>query len=445
MRYFYCLTRFRTMVPPPATSSQLARVVGLPGAVLLGLGSILGTGVYVSIGLGASLANSAVVTAIAIAAVVAICNGLSSAQLAANHPVSGGTYEYGYRYAHPKLGFLAGWMFLCAKSASAATAALGVAGYALVALDAESFAYRTPIALGFVLLWTWIVAGGMRRSNLANTLIVSLTLLGLGAFVLGGLVTLQGEQTSAWQGWWPAELEARTLLEAVALLFVAFTGYGRVATLGEEVRDPARTIPRAVIATLALTAVIYVAVGFVLVSLADPSELARITAASAAPLEVMARSMNWPALAPWIGFTAITAMAGVLLNLLLGLSRVLLAMARRGDMPPGLARIEATRGSPAAAVWTIGVLIAALVLIGDVYATWSFSAFTVLIYYAITNLCALRLPTEQRRFPRVFAWGGLASCLFLAFWVQPIYWLFGLGLIGVGFAWQGWMHRSGRP
>ena len=109
----------------------LARVVGTPGAILLGLGSIVGTGAFVSIGIAAGVAGPSVVVATALAALLAACNGLSSAQLAADHPVSGGSYEYGYKHVSPRVGFMAGWMFLSAKSASAATAALGLAGYAL--------------------------------------------------------------------------------------------------------------------------------------------------------------------------------------------------------------------------------------------------------------------------------------------------------------------------
>ena len=132
-------------------------------------------------------------------------------------------------------------------------------------------------------------------------------------------------------------------------------------------------------------------------------------------------------------------MLGVLLNLLLGLSRVLLAMGRRGDMPRAVATVSG--GNPRVAVVVIGVIIARLVLLGDVKTTWSFSAFTVLVYYALTNLAALRLPKEQRLYPRWVAVAGLASCLFVAFWVEPIVWMSGLGVLAVGFLWRVvWRH-----
>jgi len=413
--------------------SQLARVVGLPGAVLMGLGSIVGTGVFVSLGLAAGIAGPAVVVAVALAALVATCNGLSSAQLAAAYPVSGGTYEYGYRTLHPALGFTAGWMFLCAKSASAATAALGLAGYAL----GDDGAARTALAAGTVVAVTLLVAGGVRRSNAVNAVIVSITLAALVALVAAGLPEIDRANFAGL-----GDVAPRDLLHATALMFVAFTGYGRIATLGEEVRDPARTIPRAIIVTLVVTALLYIAVAAVAVGLIGAARLGEITRATAAPLEAVALRSAVPDVRWLIAVGAITAMLGVLLNLVLGLSRVALAMARRGDLPGGLAAVSGD--SPRRAVLFVGLGIAALTLIGSVEATWSFSAFTVLVYYAITNLAALRLPPEHRRFPRAVAVAGLGSCLGLAFWVEPRIWLTGGALIAAGLLWQAAISRSRR-
>ena len=414
-------------------SSTLARVIGVPGAVLLGLGSILGTGIFVSVGIAAGVAGSGVIVAVALAAVVATFNGLSSAQLAASHPVSGGTYEYGYRFVNPTLGFTAGWMFLCAKSASAATAALGLAGYVLSDSGVSSAPLRIGLGIAAVLVLTAVVAGGMRRSNRTNAVMVGLTLLGLlGLVVIGAKPALaSGHVTFDWP---PAN--GLELLHATALMFVAFTGYGRIATLGEEVREPERSIPRAIVITLLITMLLYVAVTTVAVGLAGAQTLAEATRSDAAPLVVVARTLEQPALAAALALAAVTAMVGVVLNLLLGLSRVLLAMARRGDMPASLAVIDERHGSPRRAVIVVGVAIAGLVAIGSVKTTWSFSAFTVLVYYAITNLAALRLPPEHRRFPRVVPALGLLCCLGLAFWVEPMIWAVGLGLIAVGLLWK---------
>lgn len=415
-----------------ARQGSLQRQVGVFGAVMLGLGSIVGTGVFVTIAMGVELAGSGVVIAIALAAVVATCNGLSSAQLAAAHPVSGGTYEYGYRLLHPALGFTAGWMFLCAKSASAATAALGFAGYLLGGLDLDA-RMTIPAALFIVVTLTVLVCTGIKRSNVVNIVIVSVTLGTLGFFVaVGGAKAVSGGDISH-----PlASLTlGRGLFEAAALMFVAFTGYGRIATMGEEITDPRKNIPRAMIVTLVVSMLLYVAVGAVYVALGQQP---RDQSASEwiAPLAWAAEQAAGRTGAMVLGIGAVTAMAGVLLNLLLGLSRILLAMGRRGDAPACIAHLSPRFHSPNVAILTIGAAIAALVLIGDVKTTWSFSAFTVLIYYAMTNAAALRLPREARLFNRAWAWGGLASCLFLAFWVEPRIWLVGLGLIAGGLVWH---------
>lgn len=402
--------------------SELKRSVGVGGAVLLGLGSIVGTGIFVSIGLAAQVSGPSVLLAVVIAAGVATANGLNSAQLAASHPVSGGTYEYGYKYLNPALGFTAGWMFLVAKSASAATAALGFAGYLMNGVNLSGHWLRVAIAGGAVVLLTALVLTGLRRSNWLNAVLVLLGCGALVAFVVAGTTrTSSANFTPFFEGGAPG------LLEAAALAFVAYTGYGRIATMGEEIAEPKKNIPRAMIVTLAVSAVLYAGVAAVLVGLGG--EIVQ-----GAPL-VSAASFSGPV--KWIvSQGAMVAMLGVLLNLLLGLSRVWLAMGRRGDMPRGLAKVNASGTTPVPAVILTALVIGGLVLIGDVKKTWSFSAFTVLVYYAITNASALRLPKDQRRFPRALAVAGLLSCLFLAFWVEWEVWAVGLGVIAFGLVWH---------
>lgn len=421
-----------------ATSTRLTRQLGTFGAVMMGLGSIMGTGVFVSIGIAAGVAGSTVVIAVAIGALVATFNGLSSAQLAANHPVSGGTYEYGYRFLKPVYGFTAGWMFLIAKSASAATAALGFSGYLLGMIGLDIDRWLVPVALIGVIGLTVVVYTGVRRSNVTNIVIVSITLLTLVLFVLTGSPTALQDGASNFAGLFDLQGEGngiRSLLYASALMFVAYTGYGRIATLGEEVRSPRTTIPRAIIATLITTMVIYIAVAVVSVGAVGADTLAAATDDQAAPLEVVARAFNVPGISHVVAFGAITAMLGVLLNLILGLSRVLLAMGRRADMPTIFGRIDASGTTPGPAVLMMGGFVAALTLIGDVGTTWTFSAFTVLIYYAITNWAALYIPAEGRLFPKWISIAGLIACTSLAFFVEPLYWGVGLGLLALGLAW----------
>ena len=401
------------------SSNQLQRVVGLPGAILMGLGSIMGAGVFVSLGLGEQIAGPSILLALALAAVVATCNGLSSAQLAANHPVSGGTYEYGHRWLTPSLGFTAGWMFLCAKSASAATAALGFAKY--LAPD-----YLLPVSLATVAGLTAITLTGMQRSNAVNAVIVSAVLLTLLAFVAVGSPALlaNGELL---QPFFDSN-RVPELFEATALMFVAYTGYGRIATLGEEVREPRRTIPVAIILTLGLTTLLYLGVSAVSLVHADGQGFQSLT--------LLAEKMGGTPLGMILTAGAGLALLSVLLNLLLGLSRVALAMGRRGDLPEATGRINESTNVPAVATVLVAVVIGGLVCVGDVKLTWSFSAFTVLIYYAITNLCAIRLQPDERLYPAWISYLGLLSCLSLAFFLEWHVMLSGLGLIGLGLVWK---------
>lgn len=428
-----------------ASTPQLRREIGVFGATLMGLGSIVGTGVFVSIAIATSIAGPSVIIAVAIAGLVATCNAFNSGQLAVNHPVSGGTYEYGYKYLNHWLGFIAGWMFLFAKSASAATAALGFAGYLLNAFGVNNQTWLVLTALTAVVVLTMVVLNGIRRSNVTNTIIVFVTLFSLILFILAGVpqVVLSGEKNL--MPFFSEDQPIASLLQATALMFVAYTGYGRIATLGEEVKEPQRTIPRAIALSMIFTCVLYISTAVVSVFVAQEviQNLSQTDVSLAAPLEVIAKvgGLGVPIIPNLIAIGAITAMLGVLLNLILGLSRVLLAMGRRRDVPKVFAALDSGQTTPYIAVIVVGVAIACLVLTGDVKTTWSFSTFNVLIYYAITNLAALQLSPKERLYPKWLGWVGLASCLFLAFWVEKQIWLVGLGLIIVGLIWHSLIHR----
>lgn len=421
---------------PSTTPAGLRREVGLAGAVLLGLGSMVGTGVFVSVGLAAGVAGPSVLVATLLAALLAGANGLSSAQLAASHPVSGGTYEYGYRWLSPALGFAAGWTFMLAKTASAATAALGLSGYLLDLAGVGDGGWRMAGGVGAAVAITAFVAGGIRRSNRGNVVVVAVALTGLALLIGFSGPAVVPEGLDRFTPFLPegggTGGRAGPLLHGAALMFVAFTGYGRLATLGEEVREPRRVIPRAIGVTVVVVTLLYLGVAAAGVGVLGAEAFGEAASRTAAPLEVVARALGVPLLPQAVAVAAAAAMAGVLLNLVLGLSRVLLAMARRGDAPGFLGRIDARRASPVASVWACGLAVAAVALTGDVGLTWSFSAFTVLLYYALTNLAALRLPPASRLFPRWIPAAGLIGCLGLAFWVERQVWLAGLALLGLG-------------
>ena len=404
----------------------LRREIGVLGAIFLGLGSILGTGVFVSIGLVIGQVGEWIGLALLFAGILAVCNGLSSAQLAAAYPVSGGTYEYAYRTLHPLAGLFAGWLFLIAKSASAATAALGVLSFSAAALNLEltDFALRLGSA-ALSLLVTCLVLLGLRRSNQFNVAVVLITILSLVSFVLFGFY----EQTCAAPSL-REELAPEGVLEATALLFVAYTGYGRIATLGEEVREPRRTIPLAICGTLGISWLLYASVGWVLTKYHKLADLGLDVGLNRPlQLEVLVQSFEQPWLEKLIQLGAITAMLGVLLNLVLGLSRVYLALGRRNDLPKAFAKLDA-QSNPRRAVLLTGVVVAVLCLMGDVRMTWSLSAVTVLLYYGITNLAALRLSEQDQIFPKWISVIGLFSCGLLSIFVELDSW-FTAGIIVV--------------
>ncbi|MHA7812931.1 MAG: APC family permease [Phycisphaerales bacterium] len=423
-------------------SGSLRRDLGVPGATMMGLGSVVGTGIFVSIGVATGVAGPSVILAIVIAAGLAVCNALSSAQLAASHPTSGGTYEYGYAYLRPWLGFSAGWMFLCAKSASAATAAIGFACYSFAAIGVSHTFWQRALALIAVITMLGLILGGIRRSSVVNSIIVSLTMIALATFVIAGLPVVFRKGSDLFTPFFESPSgDGRSpfirMLEASALMFVAYTGYGRVATLGEEVRDPRRTIPLAIIATLFASMCLYVGVGVIGIGAGGASVFHSSGIELDAPLTEAARGFGVPGVTAVISIGAITAMLGVLLNLILGLSRVALAMGRRGDLPRWVSKVNSSGTSPTHAVLLVGVVVLALTSIGSIRLAWSFSAFTVLIYYAVTNLAAIRMPKDQRLYHPAIPWIGLIGCLSLAFWVETRVWVVGVAvlIVGLGARW----------
>jgi APA family basic amino acid/polyamine antiporter len=414
---------------------QLKRELGWFGATIMGLGSVIGVGIFVSLGLAAALSGYAVIGALVVAGILQVANSLNLAQLAASHPVSGGIYEYGYKYLNRWFGFTGGWMYLLGKTAVAATAALGFSSY-LINTIGISESFLVPIAEIAVLGLTGVVLGGMRRSKVTTTVILSVTLFSLlFLMIAGGFVLSQ-------RGFLPvtfADIDLKTglknFLESVALLFVAYNGPARITMLGEEITEPRKNIPKAVLITLAITTVIYV--GVALVSLGSIGAKALgIASEQAAPLEVVAESLGIPGAKTLLAIGAITATLSVLLSVILGLSRLLLAMGRRGDMPKLVAQLNSDGTTPYWAVIFISIAIGLLVLTGDVKTTWSLSAFGSLWRCGIVGLAALRLSDEQRLYPVWMSWFAFLSGLFLAFWIEWQVWLIGLGLIGVGLGWH---------
>ncbi len=387
---------------PAEGARALRRELGTLDAVGIGFGAIVGAGIFVVTGVAAGIAGPALLVALAIAAVAATCNALSSAQLAAAYPQSGGTYEYGYRVLNPWAGFAAGWMFLASKIAAAGTVALGLAGYLGALLPGVP---PRAVAAGAIALFTALNYFGIRRSSRVNLAIVAVSLGALVVFVAAGAgsFSLERLRPFAPAGW-------RGILQAAALLFFAYTGYARIATLGEEVREPRRTIPRATVITIAGAVALYLAVAAVAVGAAGAEALA----ATAAPLQAAARSFPYPGIATVVSAGGVTAMLGVILSQLLGLSRMAFAMARRGDLPRVFAHVHPRHGVPDRAVLAVGALAAVVAATGTLAGVAAAASFAILVYYGLANLAALRMPRAERLYPDVVAAVGLVTCTVLA-------------------------------
>jgi basic amino acid/polyamine antiporter, APA family len=364
--------------------TELSRRLDTRDAVVVGLGAMLGAGVFASFAPAAHAAGGWLPLSLALAAAVAWCNATSSARLAARYPASGGTYVYGRERLGQFWGYLAGWSFVVGKTASCAAMALTFAAYAAPG-------FTRPVAVAAVLGLTALNLFGVQRSVQATRIIVVVVLAVLAAVVVSAL---SGPSSMTAAG----ELHPFGVLQGAGLLFFAFAGYARIATLGEEVRSPARTIPRAVTISLTVVLVVYALVAFALLAALGPARLA----ASASPLADA--SAGW--LAPVVRVGAAVASLGALLALILGVSRTGLAMARDGFLPRTLAAVDA--GIPRRAELAVGLLVAALVATVDLRGAIGFSSFGVLLYYAIANAAAFRLV----RFVPV---AGLAGCLLLAF------------------------------
>ncbi|MEO6090510.1 MAG: APC family permease, partial [Umezawaea sp.] len=371
------------MAPP---EPGLARRLGTRDAVVIGLGSMVGAGVFAAFGPAARAAGAGLLVGLAIAAVIAYCNATASAQLAAAYPTSGGTYVYGRERLGHWPGFVAGWGFVVGKTASCAAMALTFATYAV---PAPGWPQRL-VAVAGVLGLTALNYRGITRTAALTRILVTCTLLALTTIVVA--IAVGGGAGHADLGDWYAG-GALGILQSAGLLFFAFAGYARIATLGEEVRDPERTIPRAILIALGIAVVVYLVVGTSALLAAGPDRLA----AASAPLAEAVRAAGAGAVAPVVRVGGVLASLGALLALIAGVSRTSLAMARNRDLPRWLAAVHPRHQVPHHADLALAAVVTLLVLTGDLREVIGFSSFGVLVYYLIANVAAWTQPREQRR------------------------------------------------
>jgi APA family basic amino acid/polyamine antiporter len=380
---------------PADPAPGLARRLGVGDAVVIGLGSMVGAGVFAVWSPAARAAGSWLLLGLAIAAVVAYCNAASSAQLAAVYPVSGGTYIYGRERLGEWWGFAAGWCFVIGKTASCAAMALTFATYVT-----DVGWLRRAIALAAVVALAAVNYRGVTRTARLTRILVTCTLVVL-AVVLVVLFTGEPHQHTS------TGTSAYGVLQSAGLLFFAFAGYARIATMGEEVREPARAIPRAITIALAVAIGIYLLVALALLRTVDP-------ASTAAPLAAAVDGVGAAWASPIVRIGAALASLGALLALIAGVGRTTLAMARNRDLPTWLAAVHPRYQVPHHAELALAAVVGVLVLTTDLRGVIGFSSFGVLLYYAIANASAFTQPADQRRWPRAVNVLGLTGCVVLA-------------------------------
>lgn len=387
-------------------NQRLQRKLGLFDSSFLGLGAIIGAGVFVVTGVASQTAGPAMLVGFLIAGIAALCNALSVAQLARIYPMSGGTYVYAGHCLHPAAGFIAGWMFLISKLAAASVVALSFAHYVQAVIPPIPIR-STAVAL--VLLLTLLNFLGVKKTSLFNVIVVLFTVTVLVVFSLVGMSKASVTNFIPF-----APFGLRGVLQAAALLFFAYTGYARIATLGEEVENPQVTIPKAILIALGGSALMYLLVSSAMLGTTPAAQLA-----TGSPLETAAQQWAMPWLEVLIAMAAISAMVSVHLGQLLGISRMFFAMARNKDLPGVLSGIWVKRDIPHMALLLTAGSVILLVIVADFISIISMASFAILVYYGLANVSALTLAQAQRLYPTWVSWLGLAVCTVLAASLTP--------------------------
>ncbi|WP_103383868.1 APC family permease [Pseudonocardia dioxanivorans] len=392
------------------TASPLARRLTTTDAVVIGLGSMIGAGVFAVFAPAAAVAGPWLLLGLGIAGLVAYCNATASAQLAAQYPTSGGTYAYGRARLGPWWGFLAGWGFVVGKTASCAAMALTFAAYLVPPF------WQRPVAVAAVLALAAVNLLGITRTAALTRILVIVAVAVLGLVVAAGFLAATRHPAPgpgpgvAVGAYGPGvAVGAYGVLQSAGLLFFAFAGYARIATLGEEVRHPRTTIPRAVLLALGLAVALYLVVGSAALLALGPARLA----SSAAPLADVVRAAGWERAVPVVAAGGAAAALGALLALIAGLGRTSLAMAREGDLPRPLAAVSARHQVPHRAELAVAGAVVVLVCTVDLRGVIGFSSFGVLVYYLVANLAARTQTGEHRRYGRPLQLAGALGCAVL--------------------------------
>ncbi|MFA5221413.1 MAG: APC family permease [Methanoregula sp.] len=408
----------------PGGSSGLKREIGLFGATALGIGAIIGSGIFIVTGIVAGIAGPAMIVSVIIAGAIAVFSAMSVAELGAYLPEEGGTYAYAQKLISPFAGFIAGWIWIFSNIFVGAAVSLGFAYYFVTIFPAVPVKI---IAVVICLVFIFINYIGLKESVLFNNILVTAKVLilvffvafGLGFFHPGNFIPFTPPQGSL------------GILSGAALIFFAYTGFARVTIMAEEVKDPEKTIPRSIYLALGISTVIYLLVSIVAIGIAGTPVLAQ----SGSPLADAIGSTGSSGAVLLISLGAMIATASVLLTTIMGISRIVFSMARNQDLPPLFDRIHPVFRTPHYAIAITGACMIAALMLADLAMVVSVSTFAMLVFYLIANIAALRLPREHRRYPSWIPATGVLSCIGLIAFLTPVSWVIGcIGLL-IGGSW----------
>jgi basic amino acid/polyamine antiporter, APA family len=420
------------MTQEPADHGHLKREIGLFDATALGIGAIVGSGIFIVTGIVAGIAGPAMIISVLIAGIIALFSALSVAELSAYLPEEGGTYAFARKLISPFAGFIAGWIWIFSNIFVGAAVSLGFAHYFVTLFPAVPVKI---IAVIICLVFLTINYIGLKESTLLNNLLVTLKVLILLFFIAFGLGFFTSSHFIP-----PAPSGTTGVLAGAALIFFAYTGFARVTIMAEEVKDPEKTIPRSIYLALGISTLLYVLVSLVAVGLVGTPGLAL----SGSPLADAIRVTGSPAAVMVISLGAMIATASVLLTTIMGISRIVFAMARNNDLPAALSKISPRFGTPHYAIWVTGIFMVAAILLADLTLVVAVSTFAMLIFYFIANIAASRIPSSYQRYPGIVPVIGVVTCAGLVVFLEINSWIIGIIGLAIGIAWYGvrrWMKK----
>jgi APA family basic amino acid/polyamine antiporter len=397
---------------------NLKKTLNLFDATAIGIGAIIGAGIFVVLGIAIGYAGPAIIVSMIIAAIVASFTAFSFAELSSAIPKEGGVYEYVHEMISPSVGFIVGCMWLFGQTVAGAAISLGFASYFVAMFP---FFSLKIVAISVTLVLTALNLVSIKQSATVNNILVLIKIAILCLFIGIGIFHINSSNYSPFtpNGYYG-------ILQGAAYIFFAYLGFGRIATLGGEVKNPKRTLPLSILLALAISVILYVLTGLVATGLQEY----KILAQSGSPLADAARVTGNFTMVAAISFGALIATASVILTNLIGLSRVSFAMARNGQLPKSIAKVQSKFGTPYVSILIMGVLMAMLAFVFDLRQTAAITSFSVLSTHVVLNFSAIRL---RKKIPNLKTFKtplypvipllGLVSCIILMFSLPKESWI----------------------